>query len=353
MRTPRTLLLTAALASLPALSLFAEPPRTTPMQLVAPSSMQQVIEWHQTLSMLGDWTTTGTTKSMWEGLPSGLKYTEVHSSNLSDDATDIISSHQMVSETGKILSTGSGGLYWDSANGVVMGYYSGFDMGKPFSGVSKVVGLSPVSMKTLYTETSQGKTTTYEITRTMTGANSYENSVQVSGSTDAPWVTTYTRENLLKKQLGELDLMGTWETKIPGGMTNRITHRWGLEERMIIIEGEVLGPEGKLVGRDFGLIYWDPAAGRIHTEYFDGTGTQIEGFVQSLKTSNGKTTMITVNEGSSATGAPISAIITRYIDGDTMTVEFSDMMIDGRASTPSWAAKPMVSRRIKSKSKPK
>ena len=62
MRISRTLLLTTALASIPASSLFAEPPSAAPTELVAPTSMQQIIEWHQSLSMLGDWTTSGTTK---------------------------------------------------------------------------------------------------------------------------------------------------------------------------------------------------------------------------------------------------------------------------------------------------
>ena len=324
-----------------------EDPAPPAPEMPAPTSMAQIIQWHQTLSLLGDWTTSGTTKDMWEGIPAGLAYSEVHTTSLSDDSNDIINTHQMVSEKGEVISTGAGGLYWDAASGVAMGYYSGYDMGKPFSGVSKVVGLSPLSMKSLYTETSQGTTTTYEVTRTMTGANTYENSVVVAKSGDAPWVTTYTRENLLKKHLGELNLIGTWETKMPGGMTNRITHRWDLEERMIVTEGQIMGPNGTLISKDFGLIYWDAAEGRIHTQYFDATGTRIDGFVQALKTSNGKTTMITVNEGSSPSGEPISAIITRYIDGDTMTTEFSNMMIAGEARTQPWAARPLVSKRIK------
>ena len=113
--------------------------------------------------------------------------------------------------------------------------------------------------------------------------------------------------------------------------------------------GEVLDPQGPVVSRDLGMMYWDHGEGRIHTQYFDQLGTQIDGFVQSLKTSNGRTTMITVNEGSASSGEPISAIITRYFDGDTMTVEFSDVMAGGRASTPDWARKPLVSKRVDTK----
>ena len=347
MKLSRTLIPVGLLALIPINLGLAEAAAPPAEQMAAPTSMAQIIEWHQSLGLLGDWTTAGTTRDMWEGLPSGLAYTEVHTTVLSDDETDIINTHQMVSETGEVISTGAGGLYWDSATGIAMGYYSGFDMGKPFSGVSKVVGLSPVAMKSVYTETSRGATTTYEITRTMTGANQYENSVVVSKSDAKPWVTTYTRENLLKKHLGGLNLIGTWETKMPNGLTNRINHRWDLEERMIVIEGKIMGPKGAVVAKDFGLIYWDAAQGRIHTQYFDATGTRIDGYVQSLKTSNGKTTMVTVNEGSSSSGEPISAIITRYIDGDTMTSEFSDMMVGGESRTPSWAARPLVSKRVK------
>ena len=100
-----------------------------------PSSMEEFVNWNLDRGVCGQWQTSGVTKDMWAGVPSGLEYTHTMSSKFDVDTGRLVDHGQMQAEDGTIISTGSGVMTWDEGRGTVVGTFSGFDMGKPFHGV--------------------------------------------------------------------------------------------------------------------------------------------------------------------------------------------------------------------------
>ncbi|MDG1872498.1 MAG: hypothetical protein P8J27_01205 [Mariniblastus sp.] len=133
-------------------------------QEALPSSWQDYVAFHQNAGALGTFTTEGVTKEMWVGIAPGQKYRNVETSRLSDDGKSIQSSHRMETETGDVISIGSGMQYWDKNSGKVLSCYSGFDQGKLFTGSSELTAMDneTKTIRSIYTETSQGKTTRYK-----------------------------------------------------------------------------------------------------------------------------------------------------------------------------------------------
>ena len=75
-----------------------------PMTL--PSSWKEFVAARMEMGDFGDWSTSGTTEAMWEGIPSGLKYANTETSELSSDGSYIVTSNMMRTEDGKVMSLG-------------------------------------------------------------------------------------------------------------------------------------------------------------------------------------------------------------------------------------------------------
>ena len=128
-----------------------------------PASWEEFVEFHQSVGSFGTYTHESVTEAMWEGMDAGQKFIGRSTSKLSPDGKAILNSHRMETEKGDVISVGTGMCYWDARTGTVKSSYSGFDQGKLFTGSSELQGIDPGTrtVRWLYTENSQGKTTRY------------------------------------------------------------------------------------------------------------------------------------------------------------------------------------------------
>ena len=93
---------------------------------------------------------------------------------------------------------------------------AGFDMGKPYSGTSKLVGMTADTLFWEYTEESRGESTTYRNSERMVDPTTFRTSVRKDGSDAKPWVSERTRVNHLKAH-GLDALIGQWMLDMPDG----------------------------------------------------------------------------------------------------------------------------------------
>ena len=315
-----------------------------PMTL--PSSWKEFVAARLEMGDFGDWSTSGTTEAMWEGIHSGLKYTNTDRSELSSDGSYISMSNMMRTEDGKVMSIGGGIIYWDAKSKKVIGSYSGFDFGKPFSGPQALVGMNGMGEKWNYVETSKGKTTSYVSTRMFTGFNTKSNSVQRSDGSGPKQTTTMTRSNPMDHFKQHFDVAGTWEQKIDGGMTMMTTSTWGLDGRGLFSKEGMKFPDGTIAETGGSAMWWDAATGTVRSHYLNNVGITVMGEVTSFTVDGDTATMVTMNTGSNSAGQSLTTTITQVLKGDTLTVTFSDMRMNGMPSTPKWAEKPMVTTRV-------
>lgn len=154
-----------------------------------PESWQEFIAFHQTIGSFGTFTTESETKDLWEGIDAGQKYTGTDTLQLAADGKSIHSSHRMETENGDVISLGVGMSYWDARTKTIKSSNSGFDQGKLYTGSSELqsIDLDKKTIKWLYTETSQGKTTRYKSEFTQVSPNRTKRVVQKESGGEA-WV---------------------------------------------------------------------------------------------------------------------------------------------------------------------
>ena len=175
-----------------AVAIGAHAENEAPATISNPSSMIEFINWHLDRGACGSWTSTSVTEEMWVGVPAGIPVTNTHTTWYDAGSEQIFNSHRMVTDGGKVISTGTNVMTWDAEKKAVVAAGSGFDMGKPYHGTSVLVGVTDRSISWEYTELSQGKTTTYENTITYVAPNVRTESHRVKGDEGKPWVTTST-----------------------------------------------------------------------------------------------------------------------------------------------------------------
>ena len=307
-----------------------------------PKSMNEFVNWQLDRGACGTWIETGVTKQMWVGIPSGLKYTSTEMMWYEPYTQQLFHSHHMVTEDGRVISTGAGGMYWNQQTNSPMGSGSGYDMGKPYSGTSVLQGMSEDTISWTYTEMSQGQTTTYEISTMYTGPNTRTTSVSIKGGDDEPWTSESTRSNPAADLLKASKLAGTWNFTMPDGTTMQSVFTWIADEHVLKEETTHVRKDGSS-SVDIYLMYWDPTVDHIATLYLDYHGTVIHGKVDSITTNGDEVTIVSTHEGARYGGLTMSTQMTQVIKGTTLTTTFQGMSLDGKRHELTWSGRKNVS----------
>jgi hypothetical protein len=308
--------------------------------------MEEFVNWHLDHGACGSWSDVGVTKDMWVGIPAGIKVTNTHKTWYDVPTQQLINSHHMVTEDGRVISTGSNVMTWNSEDKAVVSAGSGFDMGKPYNGTSILVGMTKDSLSWEYTEQSQGKTTVYETVETYTGRNTRTNSVKVKGADSKAWVSEATRSNPAMEMLDGANLAGTWEQTGPDGTIWREVVSWVADERVLKYEGKSKSPGGAWKGDSIFIWYWDPAYDHISTLYLDDHGTVIHGKVDSITRNGDSVSIITTHEGSRFAGLTMSTQMTQLVTKGTITTTFQDVAIDGIRHKLGWSEGVQTTKRV-------
>ena len=308
-----------------------------------PSSMNEFVNWHLDRGACGTWVETGVTKKMWVGVPAGLKYTNTNMMWYEPETEQLFHSHHMVTDDGRVISTGSGLMAWDAASNAPMGSGSGFDQGKPYHGTSVLKGMKGDTIVWEYTEHAQGVTTTYTNSVEYTGSNTRTNSVR-EGVDGTPWVSTAVRANPGGDLMKATGLVGTWDAVMPDGSTLRTVISWLADKRVLKQESFIVGETDDSM--DLYLMYWDPVNDHIATIYLDNHGTVIHGKVDSITDRNGEVTIVSSHEGSRFGDLTMSTQMTRVVTDRTLTTSFQGMSLDGIRHGLSWSEDAMVSNRV-------
>ena len=315
--------------------------------MTMPSSMNEFVNWHLDRGACGSWVETGVTKKMWVGVPEGLKYTNTNMMWYEPETEQLFHSHHMVTDDGRVISTGSGLMAWDAASNAPMGSGSGFDQGKPYHGTSVLKGMKGDTIVWEYTEHAQGVTTTYTNSVEYTGSNTRTNSVR-EGVDGTPWVSTAVRANPGGDLMKATRLVGTWDYKLPDGRTMRRVISWLADRRVLKQERTIVG--GTKEAMDLYLMYWDPVKDHIACLYLDDHGTVIHGKVDSVTDRNGAVTIVSSHEGSRFGDLTMSTQMTQVVTDGTLTTSFQDMSLDGIRHGLSWSEEANVNNRVKPES---
>ena len=321
-------------------------PNTASAQtLTMPKSMNEFVNWHLDHGVTGTWVNAGVTKDMWVGIPAGLPYTSTNTMVYSPEAETLYNSQQMVTDDGRIMSTGVGLMYWDDELKAPMACSSGFDMGKPYTGTSVLKGMDGDTIHWEYTEKSQGKTTTYTNVMKYTGPNTRIQTV-TAGANGEPWVTNSLRANPGGKLLKTTNLVGTWQEDMPDGSAWQTRISWIADGHALKQEGIYIGKDGKKMETDLYLMYWDPVNDHISTMYLDQHGTVIHGKVDSITTDGGKGTIVSSHEGTRFGGLTMSTQMTRVVTDKTLTTTFQGMALNGKRHELNWSGEISVRNRV-------
>jgi len=311
-----------------------------------PDSMNQFINWNLDHGACGTWSEEGVTEAMWVGIPAGLKVKTTHTTWYDVPTQQLFNSHHMATEDGRVISTGSNVMTWDSERNMVVSASSGFDMGKPYNGTSVLVGMTGDSLSWEYTEMSQGQRTIYENVITYTGMNTRTNSVKVKGGLGKAWDSESTRENPCMEMLSDSGLTGTWERALPDGNMVRQVVSWVADEHVLKYERYFKVKGGDWKSDSLFVWYWDPAHDHIATLYLDAHGTVINGKVDSITRKNGAVTIVASHEGSRFGGLTMSTEATQVITDKSITTSFKDMSLDGIRHQMSWSETPQSINRV-------
>jgi hypothetical protein len=313
-----------------------------------PSSMEEFVNWNLDRGVCGQWQTSGVTKDMWAGVPSGLEYTHTMSSKFDVDTGRLVDHGQMQAEDGTIISTGSGVMTWDEERGTVVGTFSGFDMGKPFHGSSVLTSATDDTLTWEYTEMSRGETTTYVHSTKYTGRNTRENSFQVKGSSDAPWVTIDRRVKPTKAMLADAGLPGTWMSTNPDGSRSRTVVSWAAGEHVLKYERfEQAASGGEWTSSSLFVWYWDAHHDHIATMYLDDHGTVIHGSVESISKSGDTVTIISNHEGNRYHDLTMSTQAKQVVTPNSITNSWTGMSLNGKRHKLSWSEGSYTTQRAK------
>ena len=346
MSTYRTL---RYLCAMMCICMFAYPTYLTANQanMTMPSTMEEFVNWHLDRGAFGTWNQSGVTKDMWVGIPAGLSYTNTNTLRYDPKTSRIFSTYEMITEDGLVISTGVGMTYWNPELDAPVSTSSGFDMGKPYTGSSTLVGIKGDAIYWAYTEESQGKNTAYENIQEFTGPNTRRDSVSVIGSNVEPWVTTPVRNNPAGNMLNSCKLTGTWETPLPNGETLKAEVSWIADDHVLRQERSLVRKDGSSYPSDMYLMYWDPSHHRIATLYLDEHGAVIHGYVKSITHGDDKSvTIVSAHEGHRYGGLTMSTEMTRVITDDSITTSFDGMALNSLPHQMSWTAAPGKTNRV-------
>ena len=334
-----------SLCSLALLLMVAVSHSAAAQTLAMPQSMNEFVNWHLDRGATGTWVDNGVTKEMWVGIPAGIRYTSTNTLIYSPEDQTLYHSQRMVTENGRVISTGTGLMYWSEENNAPMACSSGFDMGKPYTGTSTLKGIDGDSIHWEYTELSQGQSTTYSNIVKYTGLNTRTQAVMAE-NTSEPWVTQSVRANPGGDLMKTTNLAGTWKRELPDGST---LHR----EISFIADGHVLKQartltqkDGTTIETDLYLMYWDPVNDHIATMYLDEHGTVIHGKIDSITTEGDTVTVISSHEGSRFGGLTMSTQMTQVVTPKTLTTTFQNMSLNGIRHGLSWSESAGLSTRV-------
>ncbi len=315
--------------------------------MTMPSTMEEFVNWHLDRGAFGTWNQSGVTKDMWVGIPAGISYTNKNTLRYDPTSNQIFFNHEMITADGQVLSTGVGMTYWNTELGAPVSTSSGFDMGKPYTGSSTLVGIKGDVIYWAYTEESQGKNTAYENIQNFTGTNTRRDSVVVIGSNTEPWITTPVRANPAAKLLDSCKLTGTWETPLPDGSKLKANVEWLADQHVLRQERTLINKDGSSVSSDMYLMFWDPANYRVATLYLDEHGAVIHGHITSVThNEDGSVTIVSEHEGSRYGGLTMSTEMTRVITADSITTTFEGMALNNHPHEMSWTAGPGKTTRV-------
>ena len=130
-----------------------------------------------------------------------------------------------------------------------------------------------------------------------------------------------------------------------GGMAFVNEAKWSADKRCVVTIEGIRMPDGSVNVTGNGLMWFDIHARVIRQKYVTSTGMMLEGEVSSASKNLLKMRYV----GIDAEGVSLDARITTELKGDQLISTFSDMIYDGRASTPAWAREPMVATREQKK----
>ena len=314
-------------------------------QASLPSSWEDFATRYAMQGHLGIWTVKGETKDMWVGIPAGLKYTETSRESFAGDGRSIFGSYSMILDDGTVISTGTGVLSWDDKSGTVLRTNSGFDMGKPYAGISTLKAMDDESITWEYVEKTQGQSTRYENTMRRVGANQMQGSVRRLPD-GKPWESVRLRHNPLRDLLQEFDIVGRWEVDTPAGDKNIVVNRLQLDDRILVTQEMRKEADGTMVPTGTGAMWWDNESDGVRLHYLGADGLSVMGEMISLKRSGDAVTMVLRYRGANPGGAAVSTTITRVVKGDTMVSTFSDFSSADFPFKPDWVDVPFQSKRI-------
>ena len=128
-----------------------------------PESWEQYVRHVTGGNDLGTWIAKGKTEGIFEGIPAGLDMTILWESRLGDAGNTILRNGTWRASDGRVLSKGTGVIYWDAESGMLKAASSGFDTGKPYTGEMTLLGIdfATGTERWKYLETTRSKTTEY------------------------------------------------------------------------------------------------------------------------------------------------------------------------------------------------
>ena len=320
----------------------------SPETFKAPESWKEFLEFRAGSGSLGTWHSKGKTEGIWEGIPAGVNYTNVEEWQLINGGRNVRATHHMTTTDGKVISTGSGYSFWDAKEKVVKQSYSGFDTGKPFSGVSTLLGLHAASNRERwkYVETSRGKTTEYVIERSVKNSNERMNSYRpVAGG--KPWNVISKRSNPLASVTKRFNILGTWESKNPDGTRFIVSFTSGLDGRAIFGQNKLVHTDGRVEQLASHAMFWNTVRGGVHVRGINKMGFFWSGDMVAFTSKEGEARLVIRGRGVNSQGATGAVTVTRVVKGDTMTVTFSQVILSDRDDQPSWAGVPQTFQRLK------
>ena len=257
----------------------------------------------------------------------------------------IVENHTWRTSDGRVLSTGTGVIYWDAESGTLKSSYSGFDTGKPFTGESTLLGIdfTTGTERWKYVEVSRGKTTEYLIINKRISTNHRTQEFRRVDGTGAN-KSDYKRANPLEGVLARHDILGTWESTRPDGSRGVTTHGRSLDGRAVFSSTRNVKADGTEEHVGSRAMWWDAERKTVRILGLNSRGGSFSGEMISLTTEGDSTTMVVRFRGTNENGVPMAGTSTQVLTGDTIVSTFSDF---SRGDRPVAASRPPVSWTIK------
>ena len=310
-----------------------------------PESWEQYVRHVTGGNDLGTWIAKGKTEGIFEGVPAGLDMTILWESRLGDAGNTILRNGTWRASDGRILSTGTGVIYWDAESGTLKAASSGFDTGKPFTGESTLLGIdfATGTERWKYVETTRGKTTEYLRVKQRINTNQQVNKFRKADGTGANQFE-FKRVNPLEGVLARYDILGTWERTRPDGSRRVTTHRRALDGRAVFSGTKNVKADGTEEHVGSRAMWWDAERKTVRIHFLSSRGGSFMGEMISLTTEGDSTTMVVRFRGTNENGVPMAGTSTRVLTGDTMVRSSSDF---SRGDRPAAASRPSRSWTVK------